>query len=131
VLFARAAEARLAPFETDDASPPRFVEIGPAPPSIGLVPTRIYFKWAAGQDYVRDVVVPDYGGGRMTFAFYTFFRSARRVVLFRPLDRRGEWIPFECAPVDRALGGAYDVVDGRMLRFLRERYCVTRTAGAA
>ena len=80
---------------------------------------------------MRDVVVPDYGGGRMTFAFYTFFRSARRVVLFRPLDWRGEWIPSECAPVERALGAARDDIDRRMLRFLRERYCVTPTARSA
>lgn len=131
MLFSRVVESRLAPLETGDAGPPRFVELGPSAPSIGLVPARVYFKWTVGKNYVRDVVVPDYGGGRMTFAFYTFFRSARRVVLFRPLDRRGEWIPFECAPVDRALGGAYDAIDRRMLRFLRERYCVTPSAGGA
>jgi hypothetical protein len=73
---------------------------------------------------VRDVVVPDYGGQRMTFAFYTFFRSNRRVVLFPALDRPGEWVPFECAPVDRALAKPYDAIDARMLRFIRERYCV-------
>ncbi len=128
MLFSHVVEARLAPFETDDPTPPRFVEVSPSAPSIDLVPERIYFKWSVGQDYVRDVVVPDYGVGRMTFAFYTFFQSARRVVLFRPLSRRGEWIPFECASVDRALGGARDGIDRRMLQFLGEHYCVNRTA---
>jgi hypothetical protein len=72
---------------------------------------------------VRDIVFPDYGGGRMTFAFYSFFRSDRRAVLYRPLDRPGEWVPFECAAVDRALGNRHDDIDMRMLRFIREHYC--------
>jgi len=92
-------------------------------PAVGTV-IRGTFKWAGGKDYVRDVVVPDYGGERMTFAFYTFFKSNRRVVLFPALDRPSEWVPFECAPVDRALATAHDAVDARMLRFIRERYCV-------
>ncbi|HZX85679.1 MAG TPA: hypothetical protein VFF19_19055 [Reyranella sp.] len=122
-LFARAAEARLAPLEAGDSTP-RFVEFGRSPsPAVGTV-IRGTFKWAGGEDYVRDVVVPDYGGQRMTFAFYTFFQSNRRVVLFPALDRSGEWVPFECAPVDRALAKPYDAVDARMLRFIRERYCV-------
>ena len=123
-LFARAADARLASLEAGAATAPRFVEIARTPsPAVGTT-VRGYFKWAGGEDYVRDVVVPDYGGQRMTFAFYTFFQSDRRVVLFPALDRRGEWIPFECAPVDRALKAPHDDVDARMLRFIRERYCV-------
>jgi hypothetical protein len=123
-LFARAAEGRLAPPEAGDSTPPRFVEIPRSPsPTIGTA-IRGTFKWAGGEDYVRDVVVPDYGGQRMTFAFYTFFQSSRRVVLFPALDRPGEWVPFECAPVDRALARPYDAIDARMLRFIRERYCV-------
>ncbi len=128
-LFAHAVEARLAPLEAHDTAPPRFLEIDRSPPPAVRTTARGYFKWITGDDYVRDVVVPDYGGGRMTFAFYTFFQSGRRVVVFRPLDRPGEWIPFECAPVDRALGAAYDDVDRRMLRFIRERYCVSRSGG--
>jgi hypothetical protein len=123
-LFAHAVEARLALLEAHDTTPPRFVEIDRSPPPAVRATARGYFKWMAGEDYVRDVVVPDYGGDRMTFAFYTFFQSGRRVVVFRPLNRPGEWIPFECAPVDRALGAARDDIDKRMLRFLRERYCV-------
>ena len=126
-LFARAAEALLAPLEANDTAPPRFVEIEPSPtPAVHAI-ARGYFKWLAGDNYVRDVVVPDYGGQRMTFAFYTFFQSGRRVVLFRPLARRGEWVPFECAPVDRALARPHDAIDARMLSFLRERYCVGKT----
>ena len=123
-LFARAVEAKLAPLEASDPAPPRFVAIERSPPPAVHAFARGYFKWLAGADYVRDVVLYDYGGQRMTFAFYTFFQSDRRVVLFRPLDQRGEWIPFECAPVDRALARPHDEVDARMLRFLRERYCV-------
>ena len=123
-LFGRAADARLAPLYADAASAPRIVDIGPSIPPLKRTATHVYFKWAAATDYVRDVVVPDYGGERMTFAFYTFFRSDRRAVLYRPLTRRGEWVPFECAPVDRALKQARDAIDRRFVRFVRERYCV-------
>jgi hypothetical protein len=123
-LFGRAADARLAPLAADATTAPRFVEISRSAPPLGQIAARIAFKWAVGQDYVRDVVVPGYGGERMTFAFYTYFRSGRRLVLFRPLDQPGEWVPFECAPVDRALGDARDNIDRRMLLFIRERYCV-------
>ena len=122
-LFGRAADARLAPPAADVPAPPRFVAATQPIEVIPLSAIRAYFKWAAGQDYVRDIVVPDYGGQRMTFAFYTFFRSDRQVVLFRPLDRPGEWIPFECAAVERAMRHARDAIDGRMLEFIRERYC--------
>ncbi len=70
------------------------------------------------------LVLRDYGSRRMTFAFYTFFRSDRRAVAYRLLGQRGEWIPFECAPVDRAVKAARDNIDRRFLGFLRERYCV-------
>ena len=126
-LFARAAEALLAPLEANDTAPPRFVEIEPSPTPAVHAMARGYLKWLAGDNYVRDVVVPDYGGQRMTFAFYTFFQSGRRVVMFRPLARRGEWVPFECAPIDRALARPHDAIDARMLRFVRERYCVGKT----
>lgn len=123
-LFAGAADARLASLETGDAAAPRFVEVPRTTKPAVATAARGYLKWAGGEDYVRDVVVPDYGSQRMTFAFYTFFQSARRVVLFPALDRAGEWVPFECSPVDRALATPHDEVDGRMLRFIRERYCV-------
>ena len=126
-LFSRAVEAQLARWQANDPAPPHFVEIGRAPPPAVHAFARGYFKWIAGDNYVRDVVLYDYGAQRMTFAFYTFFQSGRRVVLFRPLDQPGEWIPFECAPVDRALARPHDEIDARMLRFLRKRYCVGKT----
>ena len=97
--------------------------IAPPPPT-ERTSAHIYFKWLAAPNYVRDIVLPDYGSRRMGFAFYTFFRSNRRAVLYRPLDRRGEWIPFECAPVDRALTRARDEIDRQFLAFLSKNYCV-------
>ena len=124
VLFGRAADTRLAPLYADAGPAPRIAETGPSIPLVPRTAARTYLKWAAAADYVRDVVVPDYGGERMTFAFYTFFRSDRRAVLYRPLTRPGEWIPFECAPVARALAQARDDIDRRFLLFLSENYCV-------
>jgi hypothetical protein len=123
-LFGRAVDAELTPLAADAASAPRLAEIGPPPPPAKRTAARIYFKWTAAPDYVRDIVLPDYGRGRVTFAFYTFFHSGRHAVLYRPLDRPGEWIPFECAPVDRALKRARDEIDRRFLDFLDKRYCV-------
>jgi hypothetical protein len=122
-LFGRAADARLAPVIAEAAPPPNVVAIDQPAESMQRVPAMVYFKWTAAPDYVRDIVFPDYGGGRMTFAFYTFFRSNRRAVLYRSLDRPGEWVPFECAAVDRALNDPHDAIDARMLRFIRGRYC--------
>ena len=123
-LRPRAVDAELAPLSADGASAPHLAEIGPPPPPTERTSARIYFKWLAAPNYVRDIVLPDYGSRRMGFAFYTFFRSNRRAVLYRPLDRRGEWIPFECAPVDRALTRARDEIDRQFLAFLRKNYCV-------
>jgi hypothetical protein len=60
----------------------------------------------------------------MTFALYSFFRSDRRAVLYKPLDKKREWVPFMCTAVDDALKRPHDDIDIRMLRFIRERYCV-------
>lgn len=91
----------------------------------------IYFKWAAGPDYVRDVVVPGYDWYRVTLAFYSYFRSDRQSVLFHPLARRSDWLPFECPSVGRALADARDAQDHMFLNFLAERYCVTQAQPAA
>jgi hypothetical protein len=123
-LFGHAADAELRPLYADAASAPRLAEIGQAPPAVERTSARIYFKWLAAPDYIRDIVLPDYGSRRVTFAFFTFFRSDRRAVLYRPLDRPGELIPFECAPVERALKAARDEIDRRFLDFLDKRYCV-------
>jgi hypothetical protein len=85
---------------------------------------RALFKWTAGEDYARDVVVPAYDWFRVTTAFHTFFLSDRSAVLFHRLPDNF-WIPFECAPVKRALAAAHDARDAQLLRFiLSEGYCV-------
>jgi len=85
---------------------------------------RSYLKWGAGRDYQRDVVVPLYDWYQVTLAFYSFFRSDRESVLFHPLGRPGDWIPFECAALDRARPRAHDAGDRMFLDFLSDRYCV-------
>jgi hypothetical protein len=82
-----------------------------------------FFKWQAAPDYVRDVVVPDYQRYIHSLAFYSFFRSGRRAVLFHALPA-GYWTPFECPAARRALGNARDDLDRQFLRFLSENYCV-------
>jgi hypothetical protein len=89
----------------------------------GLFETRLYFKWAAGADYVRDVVVPDYEPYRQVLAFISFFQSDRQSVLYHQLPRT-HWIPFERPPLDRAVARAHDDADRRFLIFLRDNYCV-------
>lgn len=95
----------------------------PRPVGRGLFETRQYFKWGAGPDYVRDVVVPDYEPYRQVLAFISFFQSDRQSVLYHQLPRT-HWIPFECAPLDRAVARAHDDADRRFLVFLRGNYCV-------
>ena len=93
------------------------------PPRPATLGSRVYFKWVAGNDYVRDVVVPDYDWYRVTLAFHSFFRSDGRTVLFHRLAA-DKWIPFECAAIERARSSA-DGKERRMfLRFLDENYCV-------
>jgi hypothetical protein len=84
---------------------------------------RTVFKWAAGADYVRDVVMPDYQQYQHALAYYTFFRSNRRGVIFHRIPG-GYWLPYECPAVDRAIAGARDDLDRRFLVFLRDDYCV-------
>jgi hypothetical protein len=95
----------------------------PRPTTRVLFETRLYFKWAAGGDYTRDVVMPDYERYRQVLAFISFFQSDRQSVLFHYLPRN-HWIPFECPPLDRAIPAARDAADRRFLVFLRENYCV-------
>jgi hypothetical protein len=68
--------------------------------------------------------VPLYDWYQVTLAFYSFFRSNRESVLFHPLCRRGDWLPFECAALDRARPRAHDAGDRMFLDFLSDRYCV-------
>jgi hypothetical protein len=120
VLYGRFVDRYMAPGVVDvDA-----LRSDPWPtPDVNPFGARIYFKWAADADYVRNVVVPDYGRYRIALAFYSFFRSDRRSVLFHQLTA-GEWIPFECAPVERALARARDELDRQFLTFLSGPYCV-------
>ena len=81
-------------------------------------------KYAAGGDYQRDVVVPMYDWYRVTLAFYSYFRSDRTSVMFHRLGQRGDWIPFECGPLERARDLPHDARDQAFLAFLADRYCV-------
>ena len=84
---------------------------------------RILFKYAAGEEYVRDVVMPTYDWFRVTLAFYSFFRSDRQSVLFHPLGGGADWLPFTCLPIAEALDHAHDAPDRMFLTFLAQHYC--------
>ncbi len=90
----------------------------------GAYGQRSYLKWTAGPDYTRDVVVPMYDWYQVTLAFYSYFRSGRESILFHPLGRPGDWIPFECPAVARVRARPHDERDAMLLGFLAERYCV-------
>lgn len=87
-------------------------------PSFG---TRIYFKWAAGDDYLRDIVIPDYDWYLVTLPFHSFFSSGGRTVLFHRLPPTA-WL--ECAPVEQTLKSARGGARLMFLRFLDEHFCV-------
>lgn len=123
-LFGRASDARLSSLIEAGGPAPHIVAMGPPSPASIHRPLQVVFKWAAAPDYVRDIVNPYYGGERLTFALYSFFRSDRRAVLFKPLDKRREWVPFMCTATDEALKQPHDAIDTRLLRFIRENYCV-------
>jgi len=120
-LLERYVGHRLAPGYTDAEAlreppwpPPR------QPATLG----RVVFKWTAGADYVRDVVVPDYDWYLLTLAFQSYFLSDRTAVLFHRISEAG-WVPFECPPVRRALEHARDERDATFLRFMLDTgYCV-------
>lgn len=118
-IFGRFVDRHMAPGVVDvDRLQPV-----PWPPQY-TVPTgeRLYFKWGAKQDYVRDVVVPTYDWHRVTLAFYSFFRSDRQSILYHQLGRPGDWLPYECAAVARVK--ARDERDSMLLAFLSKNYCV-------
>jgi hypothetical protein len=123
-LFGRASDARLAPLIAANGPAPSIARLGPPSPPPSQRTMQVFFKWAAAPDYVRDIINPYYGSERMTFALYSFFRSDRRAVLFKPLDKKREWVPFMCTATDEALKRPHDAIDIRMLRFIRENYCV-------
>jgi hypothetical protein len=84
---------------------------------------RILFKYGAGRDYVRDVVMPIYDFSRVPLAFYSYFRSHRQGVLFHPLGGGAEWRPFQCRAIDRTLDRARDAQDRMFLEFITQNYC--------
>jgi len=81
-----------------------------------------YLKWAAMPNYVRDVVIPEYDWYRLTLAFYSFFRSDGQSVLYHSLDRRTDWIPYECTGVDRVK--PMSAADHMLTNFLKDYYCI-------
>jgi hypothetical protein len=85
---------------------------------------RILFKYGAGRDYVRDVVMPIYDFSRVPLAFYSYFRSDRHSVLFHPLGGGADWRPFRCPAISRALEHARDAPDRMFLEVLAQHYCV-------
>jgi hypothetical protein len=120
-LLARFVDRHLAPGYVDVATLPAD---GWPPRRRAYTPERALFKWTAGADYVRDVVVPTYDWYLVTLAFQSFFLSDRASVLFHRIPEGG-WIAFECDPARRALERARDELDAKFLRFaLAEGYCV-------
>lgn len=85
---------------------------------------RTYLKWMAGANYTRDVVVPIYDWHRLALAFYSYFRSDRRTVLYHRLDRQGDWLPYPCPAVVHTLAETRDPQDRMFLAFLGKNYCV-------
>ena len=81
------------------------------------------FKWGAGQDYVRDMVVPTFDWYRLTLAFYTYFHSDRQRVLYHLVERPGDWKPYECPALARARALPHDATDLKFIDFLAEHYC--------
>lgn len=69
-------------------------------------------------------MVPIYDWHRLALAFYSYFRSDRRTVLYHRLDRKGDWIPFPCPVVARTLAGSVDPQDRLFLAFLGQKYCI-------
>jgi hypothetical protein len=121
MLFGRFVDRHLASGVVDvDTLPPSVWPRGQARawPSV-----RTVFKWAAGADYVRDVVMTDYQQYRHALAYYSFFRSDRRSVLFHQIPG-AYWLPYECPAVARATAAARDDLDRRFLKLLSDYYCV-------
>jgi hypothetical protein len=120
LLFERYVDKHLLPGFVDVETLPE----GWPEPVMRTSLAHMLFKWDAGPDYVRDVVVPTYDWYRVTLAFYSYFRSDRRSVLFHPTGQRGDWLPFECHDVETAMSQARDNTDRLFLTFLRDDLCV-------
>ena len=118
-LFGRFLDRDLKPGVTEAAT------VAAPWPSVRPEPLAalIFFKYGAGQDYVRDVVMPTYDWFRVTLAFYSFFRSDRTGVVYHALGDGADWQPFECPAVRRTLDRAHDARDRMFLDFLSRHYC--------
>jgi hypothetical protein len=118
-LFGRFVDRNLAPGVMDAAAAPEpWPSKQPEPRA-----ARILFKYAAGEEYVRDVVMPTYDWFRVTLGFYSFFRSDRQSVLFHHLGGGAYWLPFTCRAIAEALDHPRDAQDRMFLTFLSEHYC--------
>jgi hypothetical protein len=118
-LFGRFVDRNLAPGVIDAAAAPEpWPSKRPEPHA-----ARILFKYVAGEEYVRDVVMPTYDWFRVTLGFYTFFRSDRQSVLFHHLGDGAGWLPFTCLAITEALDHARDAQDRMFMTFLTEHYC--------
>jgi MFS family permease len=118
-LFGRFVDRNLAPGIIDAAAAPDPWPSKRPEPAVA----RILFKYAAGEEYVRDVVMPTYDWFRVTLAFYSFFRSDRQSVVFHPLGGGADWLPFTCIPIAESLDHAHDARDRMFLTFLAQHYC--------
>jgi hypothetical protein len=118
-LFGRFVDRNLAPGMIDAAAAPNPWPSKRPEPAVA----RILFKYAAGEEYVRDVVMPTYDWFRVTLAFYSFFRSDRQSVVFHPLGGGADWLPFTCGPIAESLDHAHDAQDRMFLTFLAQHYC--------
>jgi hypothetical protein len=124
-LFDRFVDRDLRPGIVDAATiPAPWPSRRPEP-----VAALILFKFGAGKEYVRDVVMPSYDWSRVPLAFYTYFRSDRQGALFHPLGGGAEWRPYECPAVGRALDHARDAQDRQFLEFLARHYCTGPLTG--
>jgi hypothetical protein len=118
-LFGRSLDRALRPGIVDAATLPSPWPSKRPEPTV----TRTFFKFATGTDYVRDFVMPTYDWSRVPLAFYSYFRSDRRSVLFHPLSQDTVWRPYQCPAVGRALDDARDPQDRQFLEFLARYYC--------
>ena len=118
-LFGRFVDLSLAPGVSDAAAAPvPWPSKRPEPAAV-----RILFKYAAGEEYVRDMVMPTYDWFRITLAFYSYFRSDRQSVLFHPSGDETPWRPFTCSAIAEALDHPHDAQDRIFLEFLAQHYC--------
>lgn len=118
-LFGRFIDPDLAPGIVDAAT----VDAQwPSKIPTSILP-RTFFKYAAGENYARDVVMPNYDRFRVTLAFYSYFRTDRQSVLFHRSEKDAEWLPFECPAVGRAIDHSRDARDRQFLNLIARNYC--------